>query len=109
MLHRKDLGVDGCSYHSFLAKSCTCTIVSSGSFQNAAFTVPVGTVSARMLAFAIVSGCDPTSRTYHQRKWAGRKAHYKATFALAWRSVNVMRLILRNRLPWKRTFVGAVA
>ncbi len=51
-------------------------------------------------AFIAVS-CDPTSKTYYQRKRSEGKAHHQAVLALARRRVNVLHAILRTRHPFK--------
>lgn len=49
----------------------------------------------------IATSCDPTSKTYYQRKRAEGKAHHQAVLALARRRVNVLHAILRTRTPFE--------
>jgi transposase len=57
----------------------------------------------------IAIGCDPTSKTYYQRKRSEGKAHHQAVLALARRRVNVLHAVLRNRQPFQPGHSAATA
>ncbi|NEA29472.1 IS110 family transposase [Actinomadura bangladeshensis] len=57
----------------------------------------------------IAVGCDPTSKTFYQRKRAEGKSHHQAVLALARRRVNVLHAILRNRMPYEPGYTAAAA
>lgn len=59
-------------------------------------------------AFVAV-GCDPTSKTFYQRKRREGKSHHQAVLALARRRVNVLHAILRNREPYQPDHTTAAA
>jgi transposase len=59
-------------------------------------------------AFVAV-GCDPTSKTYYQRKRTQGKTHHQAVLALARRRVNVLHAILRTRKPYNSGYNTAAA
>lgn len=59
-------------------------------------------------AFVAVA-CDPTSKTFYQRKRTEGKSHHQAVLALARRRVNVLHAILRNRRPYEPGYSAAAA